>query len=163
LRDDMYRYPVRLATQAAFAGHPYGVPTTGDERTLPTITAEMLRAWHRSRVLVAPTLIALVGDAEPAELAALAAAAFGELRGGEGARPGEDVRPRRPRYPSAERRRGDGRARGRLSVRPTRRAGGVRGSRARGHGGGDADDRAGVLRGVEEGGGDRAGETAATV
>src|SRR6478735_1090006 len=71
LRDDMYRYPVRLATQAAFAGHPYGVPASGDERTLPTITAEMLRAWHRSRVLHAPALIAVVGDADPAELAAL--------------------------------------------------------------------------------------------
>ncbi|MBW8768770.1 MAG: insulinase family protein [Gemmatimonadetes bacterium] len=82
LRDDMYRYPVRLASQAAFAGHPYGVPTTGDERTLPTISAEMLRDWHRSRVLTAPAVIAVVGDAEPAELAALAADAFGELRGG---------------------------------------------------------------------------------
>jgi zinc protease len=83
LRDDMYRYPVRLATQAAFAGHPYGVPPTGDERTLPTITAAMLREWHRARVLQAPAVIALVGDAEPAELAALAAGAFGELRGGD--------------------------------------------------------------------------------
>jgi zinc protease len=83
LRDDMYRYPARLATQAAFAGHPYGVPTTGDERTLPTITPEMLRVWHRLRVLEAPAVIAVVGDAEPAELAALAADAFGELRGGE--------------------------------------------------------------------------------
>jgi zinc protease len=83
LRDDMYRYPVRLATQAAFAGHPYGVPATGDERTLPTISAAMLRDWHRARVLHAPATIAIVGDAEPAELAALAAGAFGELRGGE--------------------------------------------------------------------------------
>jgi zinc protease len=83
LRDDMYRYPVRMATQAAFAGHPYGVPATGDERTLPTITAAMLRDWHRARVLGAPTMIAVVGDAEPAELAALAAGAFTELRGGE--------------------------------------------------------------------------------
>jgi len=82
LRDDMYRYPVRLATQAAFAGHPYGVPTTGDERTLPTISADMLGAWHRSRVLTAPAVIAVVGDAEPAELAALAGDAFAELRGG---------------------------------------------------------------------------------
>jgi zinc protease len=82
LRDDMYRYPVRLATQAAFAGHPYGVPTTGDERTLPTISAAMVRDWHRSRVLSAPAVIAVVGDAEPAELAALAADAFAELRGG---------------------------------------------------------------------------------
>jgi zinc protease len=83
LRDDMYRYPVRLATEAAFAGHPYGVPATGDERTLPTITAAMLRDWHRARVLQAPATIAVVGDADPAELAALAAGAFGELRGGE--------------------------------------------------------------------------------
>ena len=83
LRDDMYRYPLRLATQAAFAGHPYGVPPTGDERTLPTITAAMLREWHRARVLHAPAVIALVGDADPAELAGLAAGAFGGLRGGE--------------------------------------------------------------------------------
>jgi len=83
LRDDMYRYPVRLATQAAFAGHPYGVPATGDERTLPTISAAMLRDWHRARTLQAPAVIAVVGDAEPAELAALAAGAFAELRGGE--------------------------------------------------------------------------------
>jgi zinc protease len=82
LRDDMYRYPVRMATQAAFAGHPYGVPATGDERSLPAITAERLRAWHRERVLRAPAAIVVVGDAEPAELAGLAAAAFGELRGG---------------------------------------------------------------------------------
>ena len=83
LRDDMYRYPVRLATQAAFAGHPYGVPTSGDEHSLPTITAAMLRDWHRVRLLHAPAAIAVVGDAEPAELAALAGGAFGELRGGE--------------------------------------------------------------------------------
>ena len=83
LRDDMYRYPVRLATQAAFAGHPYGVPATGDERSLPTITAAMLRDWHRRRVLRAPALIAVVGDSEPAELAAVAAGAFGALRGGD--------------------------------------------------------------------------------
>jgi zinc protease len=59
------------------------VPATGDERTLPTITAAMLRDWHRQRILRAPATIAVVGDAEPAELAALAAGAFGELRGGE--------------------------------------------------------------------------------
>jgi zinc protease len=83
LRDDMYRYPVRLATQAAFAGHPYGVPATGDERSIPTITAEQLRAWHRARVLEAPAMIVVVGDAEPTDLAGLAAGAFGALRGGE--------------------------------------------------------------------------------
>ncbi len=82
LRDDMYRYPVRLATGAAFAGHPYGVPATGDETTLPGITVEQVRAWQR-RVLESPAVVALVGDAPPEELAALAAASFGMLRGGE--------------------------------------------------------------------------------
>jgi zinc protease len=43
----------------------------------------MLRDWHRTRVLEAPVMIAVVGDAEHEELAALAAGAFGELRGGE--------------------------------------------------------------------------------
>ena len=83
LRDDMYRYPVRLATSAAFVGHPYGVPATGDESTLPAIDADTVRAWHRRRVLASPVVIALVGDVEPGELAAIAAASFGELRGGD--------------------------------------------------------------------------------
>jgi zinc protease len=83
MRDDMYRYPVRLATQAAFAGHPYGVPASGDETTLPAITAESLRSWHRARVLGAPAMIGVVGEAEPEELAALAVGAFGAMQGGE--------------------------------------------------------------------------------
>ncbi|HEY2065926.1 MAG TPA: pitrilysin family protein [Gemmatimonadaceae bacterium] len=82
LRDDMYRYPMRLATQAAFAGHPYGVPATGDELTLPEITENEVREWHRRAVLEAPSVVAIVGDADPSELAGLAAAAFAELRGG---------------------------------------------------------------------------------
>ena len=83
LRDDMYRYPMRLATSAAFAGHPYGVPASGDETTLPAITAEAARDWHHSRVRGGPSVIAIVGDAEPDEMAALVAARFGELLGGE--------------------------------------------------------------------------------
>ena len=83
LRDDMYRFPVRLATEAAWAGHPYGVPASGDEATLSRITAEEVRAWHRTHLLAGPAVIALVGDAEPDELAAIAAEAFGALRGGE--------------------------------------------------------------------------------
>jgi zinc protease len=83
MRDDMYRYPVRLATQAAFAGHPYGVPASGDEHSLPAITADLLRGWHRTHVLDAPAMIGIVGDADPEELAALVTGAFGSLRGGE--------------------------------------------------------------------------------
>src|SRR5437762_5261047 len=36
-RDDMFRYPMRLATQAAFRGHAYGVPSAGSEESLRNI------------------------------------------------------------------------------------------------------------------------------
>ncbi|MDB4891865.1 MAG: peptidase domain protein [Gemmatimonadetes bacterium] len=83
LRDDMYRYPMRLATTAAFAGHPYGVPVSGDELSLPRISAERVREWHRARFLNGPSVIAIVGDADQDELAAMIAAQFGELLGGD--------------------------------------------------------------------------------
>ena len=82
LRDDMYRYPMRLATTAAFAGHAYGIPVSGDETTLPRITTERVREWHSARFLNGPSVIAVVGDADHDELAALMAAQFGELLGG---------------------------------------------------------------------------------
>ena len=82
LRDDMYRYPMRLATMAAFEGHPYGVPVNGDESSLPRITPEGVRAWHAARFLNGPTMLAIVGDADQDELAAMMAAPFGDLRGG---------------------------------------------------------------------------------
>ncbi|MEP6733585.1 MAG: pitrilysin family protein, partial [bacterium] len=83
LRDDMYRYPMRLATMAAYAGHVYGTPVSGDETTLPRITAERVREWHRARFLNGPAVIAIVGDADQDELAAMIAAQFGELLGGD--------------------------------------------------------------------------------
>ena len=82
-RDDMYRYPVRLATEAAWAGHPYGVPASGDEHTLAGITAERVREWHRTRFLSAPSVLAVVGDADPDELAAMMASRFHDVLGGE--------------------------------------------------------------------------------
>lgn len=80
VRDDMYRYPLRLATQAAFAGHPYGVPASGTEASLRGIGVERLRAWHTERVREAPLVLALVGDGDPDALADLAARAFASLR-----------------------------------------------------------------------------------
>jgi zinc protease len=79
LRDDMYRYPLRLATHAAFAGHAYGVPATGTEETLARIDAETVRQWHHDNALHSASVIAIVGDGHPDELAAIAARAFTEL------------------------------------------------------------------------------------
>jgi zinc protease len=80
LRDDMYRFPMRLATRAAFAGHAYGVPSLGSEESLRAQDVRGLREWHASRFLEGSTMLACVGDGDPDELAALAATYFGALK-----------------------------------------------------------------------------------
>ena len=80
LHDDMYRFPMRLATQVAFAGHPYGVPTLGTEASLRSHTRDDLARWHASQMLEAASVVAIAGDGDPAELAAIAARHFTRLR-----------------------------------------------------------------------------------
>lgn len=79
LRDDMYRYPMRLAGTTAFAGHPYGVPVSGTEESLRRIRVEDLRAWHGRHVLQSHSVIAIVGDLEPDDAAAIAAHGLRDL------------------------------------------------------------------------------------
>jgi zinc protease len=79
LRDDMYRYPVRLAVQAAYGTHPYARSVLGDDASLLAITATSLREHHRATVLEAPAVIALIGDVDADETATLLARDFAEL------------------------------------------------------------------------------------
>ncbi|MDQ3950327.1 MAG: insulinase family protein [Gemmatimonadota bacterium] len=79
LRDDMYRYPMRLAGTTAFAGHPYGVPVSGTEESLRRVAVGELREWHGERVLRAHSVIAVVGDVNPDDAAALAARELRDL------------------------------------------------------------------------------------
>lgn len=79
LRDDMFRFPMRLATEAAFAGHPYGVSLLGTEVSLASHGREDLVAWHRERVFNANSVVVVVGDGDPDALAAIVARHFGEL------------------------------------------------------------------------------------
>jgi len=81
VRDDMFRYPMRLASQAAFRGHPYGVPVSGTEESLRRITRDAVQSWHSRRVLGtgARPVVVLVGDGDPDDVAALAARAFPQL------------------------------------------------------------------------------------
>ncbi len=79
LRDDMVRYPVRLATEAAFAGHPYGRFQLGTEESLHAITGNSVRSWHQRTVLSSAAVAAAVGDVDEAELAQTLADAFGAL------------------------------------------------------------------------------------
>ncbi len=78
-RDDMYRYPVRLAMQAAYGTHPYARSVLGTEETLGAIDARAVRAWHHDRVLRAPAVIAVVGDVDADDVAGQVAVALGGL------------------------------------------------------------------------------------
>ena len=103
LRDDMFRYPVRLAYEAAYDGHPYGRSVLGSESTLRAIGTDQLRRWHAQQVLSADSVIAVVGDVDPDEVARLLAAAFGALEWREATIPAT------PAWPDAPRQRVEGR------------------------------------------------------
>lgn len=79
LRDDMFRYPVRLATAAAFGSHPYGRSLLGSEASLQAVGVDAVREWHRAEVLSSCGVIGAVGDVEEATLAQWLADAFGAL------------------------------------------------------------------------------------
>jgi zinc protease len=79
VRDDMYRYPMKLASEAAFRGHPYGVPTMGTDESLRAISAQDARDWHRTRVLSAAAVIGIVADLDPAVVADLVANQLDEM------------------------------------------------------------------------------------
>jgi zinc protease len=79
LRDDMYRYPLRLLTEAAYGSHPYSIPAGGTEESLRGLGDDEVRAWYRDALLRAPFVIALAGNFDADEIANLVATQFGEL------------------------------------------------------------------------------------
>src|ERR1700694_3003040 len=95
LRDDMYRYPTRLARSVAFASHPYGRPAMGTEESLRGLSAEQAREWHRSRVLESAAVIGIVADVDVKEAADLAAREFGVLE------PRKSPKVAKPRWPKS--------------------------------------------------------------
>ncbi|MGI8546121.1 MAG: M16 family metallopeptidase [Gemmatimonadaceae bacterium] len=79
LRDDMYRFPMRMVQEAAYAGHPYAIPAGGTEASLQAITIDDVRQWYRTAMLSAPFVIAITGDVEPDEVADTVAGWFSSL------------------------------------------------------------------------------------
>ncbi|HUG42552.1 MAG TPA: pitrilysin family protein [Longimicrobiales bacterium] len=75
LRDDMYRYPMRLLLQTAFAGHPYGHGPDTVERAVRELDAAALRRWHAAEL--AEPWVFVVGDVEPERVATRVQASFG--------------------------------------------------------------------------------------
>jgi zinc protease len=95
LRDDMLRYPVRLAMEAAFPGHPYGRSLLGNEDSLREITPAELRRWHEESVLSSAGVLAAVGDVPEEEMAQALADAFAEISSAAA------VHPAPPSWPQA--------------------------------------------------------------
>ncbi|MBL0170141.1 MAG: insulinase family protein [Gemmatimonadaceae bacterium] len=62
LRDDMFRWPMRLATAAAYGVHPYARTVIGTPESLGAIDTHAVRAFHAGQILHGATVIALVGD-----------------------------------------------------------------------------------------------------
>ncbi|MBI2797058.1 MAG: insulinase family protein [Gemmatimonadetes bacterium] len=83
LRDDMYAWPMRLMLDAAYAGHPYGTSVLGTPASLAALDVGALRDWHGALRRGAPLVLALAGDVDPAEAAALLAGAFAPLEHAE--------------------------------------------------------------------------------
>jgi len=95
MRDDMYRWPMRLAMQAAYPQHAYAHAVIGTETSLSAIDAEQVRDYHAMRVLHGPAAIAVVGEVSPADVAEIVAREFENLEWND------DSAPSRPEWPSA--------------------------------------------------------------
>jgi len=95
LRDDMYRYPARLASSVAFGSHPYGRPVMGTDESLRAISAKQAREWHRSRVLESAAVIGIVADVDVKDAADLVAREFGALE------PKKSPKVAKPRWPKS--------------------------------------------------------------
>lgn len=78
IRDDMFRYPVRLAMCAAFKGHPYAISTLGTEKSVASIPVSLVRDWYRARVLKGTLVAGIVGDVDESA-AAIVARELGSL------------------------------------------------------------------------------------
>ncbi|MFO7894105.1 MAG: pitrilysin family protein [Longimicrobiales bacterium] len=75
LRDDMYRYPLRLLFRAAFGEHPYGFGPDELEAAARTADAGSLRRWHAEEL--ADPWVFVVGDVDPDRVAETIAGAMG--------------------------------------------------------------------------------------
>ena len=76
MRDDMFRYPMRLAMAAAYGEHPYALSPLGSDDSLKALAVEDARQWYHARLLSSPLVIGIVGDVVPEDAATLIARHF---------------------------------------------------------------------------------------
>ena len=78
-RDDMYRWPMRLATEGAWSGHPYGRQVLGTEASLGRLRPEALVEWHDAVARTGRGVLVCVADMAPDDAVAELARRFTEL------------------------------------------------------------------------------------
>jgi zinc protease len=78
-RDDMYRWPLRLATEAAWGDHSYGRSVLGAEASVGRLNADALRAWHEAQAVAAEGVIVCVADLDAEDAVGAIARRFSEL------------------------------------------------------------------------------------
>jgi zinc protease len=103
MRDDMARWPMRLAMAAAYGTHPYARPVVGTDRSLPAIGRAQVAAYHAAHVRRGAVVVAVSGPVEPPAMADLASAAFGALAWGD------DLTPPAVVWPAASRQQAESR------------------------------------------------------
>ena len=96
LRDDMFRYPMRLLMSAAYGDHPYALSPLGNEASLQSARVEDVRQWYRAGLLGTQLVLGVVGDVVPEDAAAIVARAFSDSHGSP-PKPLEE-----PRWPDGE-------------------------------------------------------------
>ena len=79
-RDDMYRWPMRLAAIAAYGAHPYARSVIGTEASLALVDSARVRAFHADHIARGASVIAVVGDVSPDDVAGVIEGAFPRLR-----------------------------------------------------------------------------------
>ena len=57
-----------MADSVAFAGHPYGLAPTGNERSIATLTIPQLRQYQREQMVTSRMLLVVVGNVERARV-----------------------------------------------------------------------------------------------
>ncbi|MEO5587993.1 MAG: insulinase family protein, partial [Gemmatimonadaceae bacterium] len=80
LRDDMFRYPMRLVMSAAYGDHPYSRSPLGTEESLKNAGVEDIRQWYRARLLASPLVVGIVGDVVPEDAATIVAEFMGSAQ-----------------------------------------------------------------------------------
>jgi zinc protease len=79
LRDDMLRFPIQLAFQAAYGDQGYGLPVLGTPESIAGLTGESVRTWHQSMLAAGRTTIAMVGDLDTDRSQDMLAGVFGGM------------------------------------------------------------------------------------